>query len=87
MKTSKYRPQSTLSENMSVMTVEHLFFEDIFYAMNFEICFMFISNGLTLFVVCLNITVHLLVFVQMCETLVHSHACVILLWIDFDVIM
>ena len=44
---------------------------------------MLVSNGLTLFV-CLNITVYLLYFVncQICEKLIHSHTCVVILWID-----
>ena len=57
--------------------------------MNFVIYYMFVSNGLTLFVVCLNITVCLLFFVncQICEKLIRSHLCVILMCIDLDVII
>ena len=48
---------------------------------------MFVSNGLNLCVVYLNITAYLLFFVncQMCEKLIHIHTCVIILWIDLDV--
>jgi len=57
--------------------------------MNFAICYMCVSNGLTLFVVCLNITVYFKCFVncQICEKLIHGHTCVILMWIDLDVII
>jgi len=47
--------------------------------------FMFVSNGLTLFVVCLNYLV--IVNFQMCEKLIHTQTCVMILWIDLDVIM